>query len=83
MRTPLQSYNLVRKELSRMIEEGTLDAVGFTEAAPHCIKCLVQSGKHKGIFTFPVMNGDDATEKAALRDAVGKVLQKIEALKGV
>ena len=83
MRTPLQSYELVRKTLGKLVESGVITASGFREECPHVMKCMVAKNSNKGFFVFTVPHtSDDSDVAAALRHAVVTILKVVDDLKG-
>lgn len=78
MRTPLQSYELVRRELGKMTDEGIIEASGLIEERPHHIKCIVVQGSKRGFFVFPCNPSGDATvEREQFRRAVSNILTPV------
>ena len=78
MRTALQSYELVRRELGKLTDEGVIEMSGLMEVQPHHIKCIVVKGAKKGIFVFPCNPAGDANaEREQLRIAVNNILSPV------
>ena len=75
MRTALQSYELVRRELGKLTDEGVIEASGLIEIQPHHIKCLVAHGSKRGFFVFTCNPGANAAaEREQFRSAVNNIL---------
>lgn len=65
-RTEAQSMTLVRRALQKMQDDGDITGFNTVQAEPHWIKCYVERGTSRCVFTHKVGSSDDKYEVTAV-----------------